>query len=146
VRVVTRARVAIAAAVAGVANVVLGAGIAHGIGVEKLEEALRSHGLRVIGEPSDIVPHVVVRILTGALVALLFAGLAPRFGAGPRGAVVTALFAWALLYAHTAWGYAHIGLFDASLAWTFAIAGLVEIVATAFLAGWVARGNGFWRG
>jgi hypothetical protein len=137
-------RVAIAAIVAGAANVVIGASIAQLVGVERLQEALRSHGLRVIGEPSDVLPHVVVRILTGVAVTLLFWALSARFGARVKGALVTALFAWALLYAHTAWGHEHIGLFDASLAWTFAVAGLAELVLTAFVAGWTAAGRAFW--
>ena len=141
---VTKRRIVIAVVGTGIANVVLGASIAHLVGVERLIAALQSHGLRVIGQPSDLVPHVVVRILAGAVVALLFIALVPRYGVRVKGALVTALFAWALLYAHTAWGHHHIELFDASLAWTFAIAGLVEIVLTALVAGWIAAGRGFW--
>ncbi len=141
----TPARVLGAGLAAGVTNVVVGASLAHVVGVERLQAALRDHSLRVIGEPSDIVPHVVVRLLIGLTVTLLFVGLVPRFGARVRTALVAAAFAWAFMAAYTAWGHEHIGLFTRSLALTFAGCGAVELTVTALVGGWIASGRGFWR-
>jgi hypothetical protein len=140
-------RIVLGGLAAGVANMALGFAYAHATGaVEQLQSVLRDHGLRVIGQPSDAIPHVVVRLLMGVAVTALFAALAPRFGAGPLAALVAAGFAWAFLYAYTAWGHAHIGLFPVSMALTLAAWGAVEMIATALLGGWIATGSGFWSG
>ncbi|MGH7726959.1 MAG: hypothetical protein ACREOU_16165 [Candidatus Eiseniibacteriota bacterium] len=141
----TAARVLGAGLVAAVTNVVVGASLAHAVGVERLQAALRDHGLRVIGQPSDLVPHIVVRMLIGISVTLLFVCLVPRFGARVRTALVTAGFAWAFMAAYTAWGHEHIGLFTRDLALTFAGCGAVELTLTALVGGWVASGRGFWK-
>ena len=137
-------RLLIAGLAAGAANLAVGFGFAHLIGIEKLQAALREHGLRPIGEPSDAIPHTLVRLLTGIVVTLLFASLTPRFGAGPKAALAAAAFGWVFLYAYTAWGRVHIGLFPVS--WGFMLAGwgILEMLATAVVGGWIATGRGFW--
>lgn len=56
----------------------------------------------------------------GAVVTALYAVVTARFGATPKAALVAAAFAWALLYAYTAWGHAHIGLFTRAMSWQLA--------------------------
>jgi hypothetical protein len=82
--------------------------------------------------------------LLGLAVTVLFAALVPRFGAGPRSALVAAGFAWAFVYAHSAWAHHHIALFTAGMAWRLAALGLVEMVGTALAGGWAWVGRGFW--
>lgn len=141
---VSAGRLMAAGLAAGAVNLVAGFGFAHMVGVEKLQALLREHGLRPIGEPSDVVPHTLVRLLTGVAVTLLFACLTARFGTGVKAALVAAAFGWVFLYAYTAWGRVHIGLFP--LRWGFLLAGwgVVEMLATAIVGGWIATGRGFW--
>jgi hypothetical protein len=87
----------------------------------------------------------VVRALLGIGVTALFVCLAPRFGERPAAALAAGGFAWAFVYAYTAWGHAHIGLFPASLAWALAGGGLIEMVATALVGAWVGTGPRFWK-
>ena len=61
-------------------NLVVGIGFAHTLGVERLQSRLVSHGLRAIGQPSDALPHVMVRLLIGAAVTLLFVCVTPLGG------------------------------------------------------------------
>jgi hypothetical protein len=129
---------------AGVTNLLLGFGYAHLGAVEKIQAVLREHGLRVIGEPRDAIPHVVVRLLMGLGVTALYAALLPRFGSGPRAALSAAAFAWAFLYAYTAWGHAHIALFTRPMALQLAAWGALELTLTALAGGWLATGNTFW--
>lgn len=140
----TPARFLAAGFAAGAANLLLGFSFAHLVGVERFQELLRSHNLRAIGEPSDALPHLVVRLLLGFGVTALFCCVAARFGAGPRGALVAAAFGWAFVYVYTAWGHVHIGLFPPSWGWGLALWGLVEMTATAFVGAWVTTGRGFW--
>jgi len=142
---VSAARLFGAGLAAGATNLVLGFTFAHFYGVEKLQAVLRDHGLRAIGEPKDAIPHTIVRLLFGIGATLLFWALIPRFGATPRAALVAGLFAWAFVYAYTAWGHHHIGLFTVSMAWAMAMWGIAEMVATAMVGGWIATGRGFWR-
>jgi hypothetical protein len=138
-------RFILAALTAGIVNLVVGIGFAHTLGVERLQAQLVSHGLRAIGQPSDVLPHVLVRLLTGAAVTLLFVCVTPRFPAGPKAALVAGLFAWAFVPLFTAWGHAHIGLFPASWSWALAGFGIIEMMATALAGGWVVTGRRFWR-
>ena len=141
----TAGRIVLAGLAAGAVNLVLGFAFAHLSGmVETFQSILRSHGLRVIGQPSDALPHVLVRLLVGVAVTALFAAVAPRFGAGPKGALVAAGFAWAFLYAYHAWGHAHIELFPVPMAVLFATWGAVEITVTTLAGAWIAAGRGFW--
>lgn len=130
---------------AGAANLALGFAFAHFYGVEKLQRVLREHNLRAIGDPRDAIPHTLVRLLLGIGATLLFWALVPRFGASPRAALVAGLFAWGFVYAYTAWGHHHIGLFPTSMAWALGVWGLVEMIATAMVGGWIVAGKGFWK-
>lgn len=134
-----------AAAAGGFTNLVVGFAMAHLAGIAQLQTELASHGLRRIGEPSDVLPHVTVRLVLGTAVMLLYTLAAARLGPGPRAAWATAALAWLFVPAFTAWGHAHIGLFPTRLAWTFAGSGAVEMLATAFASGWVVTGSRFWR-
>ena len=140
----TASRFLAAILAAGATNLVLGFSFAHLVGIEQIQGVLRQHGLRVIGEPSDAVPHLIVRLLFGVGVTALYTFLVPRFGAGPRAALVAGLFAWVFVYCYTAWGHAHIGLFPPRLSWALAGWGLVEMTLTALAGGWVAAGRRFW--
>lgn len=141
----TAGRLAIAGLAAGVTNLVMGFGFAHFVGVERLQALLREHGLRAIGEPADAIPHTIVRLLLGIGATLLFAAVAGRFGEGLRAALVAAFFAWAFVYAYTAWGHAHIGLFPKPLAWALAGWGIVEMTLTTLVGAWIAVGRSFWK-
>jgi hypothetical protein len=142
---VSPGRLLAAGAAAGLTNLVLGFALAHFMGVARMQAALRAHGLREIGQPSDMLPHIVVRLLTGLGVTLLFAALTPRFGEGPRAALVALVFGWTFLYAYRAWGHAHIGLFTPGMAWSFAAVGAVELALTILVGAWIAVGSNFWR-
>lgn len=140
----TTGRILAAGLAAGATNLVVGFAFAHFVGVERFQALLREHGLRAIGQPSDAIPHVLVRLLIGLVVTLLFVCVSARFGRGPAGALAAAAFGWSFLYAYTAWGHVHIGLFP--LSWGFLLAGwgIVEMLATALVGGWVATGRAFW--
>lgn len=140
------ARVAGAGLGAGITNLVLGIGFAHTVGIEEFQAILREHGLRVIGEPADAIPHTIVRVLLGVITTLLFVCVAPRFGAGIKAALVAGGFAWAMVYAYSAWQHTHLGLY--STAWGLRIGGwgLFEMLATAVVGGWLVTGRRFWSG
>lgn len=129
---------------AGLANLVLGFGFAHVVGVERFMAPIRDHGLRVITTPADAAQHVAMRFALGAVTAVLTWALAARCGSGVGAALAAAGFVWALNYAWTAWGRVHIALFPAGLMIGFAAWGIVEAGATAIAAGWVLWGRGFW--
>lgn len=87
--------------------------------------------------------------IAGLLIAWLYAAIRPRFGPGPRTALIAGLAGWALV-----WGYTTIG----QLVWmpciwqkgavTMAAGGLIGALAAAWLAGWVyvePSGGRRWR-
>jgi hypothetical protein len=49
---------------------------------------------------SALLPGVGMNFLLGIVIALGYASIRPRFGAGPRSALIFALFAWFLVYVY----------------------------------------------
>jgi hypothetical protein len=58
------------------------------------------HNFRDPG-PSFIVAAVGGTLLLGIVIVLGYAAIRPRFGAGPKTAIIAALFAWFGIYAYT---------------------------------------------
>ena len=89
----------------------------------RMQEAMSTMGLE---NPtgSDIGIFTGMTLLLGFLLVWLYAAIRPRFGPGPRAAIVAGLFVWVLLYAfwyayNLAWGLFPRDVIAASTVWGF---------------------------
>jgi hypothetical protein len=88
--------------------------------------AMRALGVQL---PSGAIPMFVLNgFLTGIAAVWLYAAARPRYGAGPRTAVITAVGVWIIGYALPAFGLGSAGLFGAHLLIIGSLIGLVEII------------------
>lgn len=123
---------------AGLVNNILGIGFAHLVLWDEVRATMER--LQITSLPS-YTPwvHLTTRFVSGIALVWLYAALRPRFGPGPKTAIIAGLTAWVFLY----------GVFSASLAtWPFlshralilgALWGLVEVPLTCLVGAWVYR-------
>ncbi|MGD8868529.1 MAG: hypothetical protein PVI01_12900 [Gemmatimonadales bacterium] len=89
-----------------------------------------------------IVVFFVLGFLLGILTIWLYAAIRPRFGPGPRTAILTALFVWLFAYLWPALGDAMMGILDPDLLVFVSVWGMFEILAASVAGAWFYREAG----
>jgi hypothetical protein len=79
---------------------------------------------------------IVLGFVLGILTVWLYAAVRPRFGPGPKTAILTGFFVWLFAYLWPALGDALLGLLDADLLVFIAVWGMFEILAAAVAGAW----------
>ena len=95
------------------------------IGAES-DAALQALGLEPIGG-GNIAVFVAMGFLLGLLTVWLYAAMRPRFGPGPKTAVIAGLVVWVLGVLFPSIGYGILGLFPINLAVIATVWGLFEM-------------------
>lgn len=103
---------------------------------ERMELAYRELGLLPTGGGTMTV-FVVLGFGLGLLIVWLYASVRPRFGPGPKTAVLTGFFVWLFAILWPTLGSGLLGLFDADLLVFITIWGLFEIVIAAVAGAWL---------
>jgi hypothetical protein len=114
-------------------------GLASMLYMDDMKAALDAHGLSMEMGPGAIVTSVVVSLLAGLVIVFVYVMARARLGPGPRTAVVAgvAFFLGSTLISILGWGM--LGLFTGRMLATWAVIGLVEVVAAALLGGYVYK-------
>jgi hypothetical protein len=86
-----------------------------------------------------IVVAVVMTLVLGIVIVLGYAAIRPRFGAGPKTAIIAALFAWFGVYVYpnvlgAAFGFVPTSFLPIALVW-----GLVEYSIGAMIGAWLYK-------
>jgi hypothetical protein len=105
---------------------------------ERMEAAVAEMGMEA-PTGSDIGIFVAMTFVLGILLVWLYAAIRPRYGPGPKAAIVAGLFGWVLLYAfwyvyNIAWG-----LFPQDMMVVSTIWGLFELPIATMVGGWLYR-------
>src|SRR5258708_8360723 len=104
----------------------------------QVKEYLAKHNFPTPGG-NAIVIAVAMTFVLGIVIVLGYAAIRPRFGAGPKTAIVAALFAWFGVYVYpnilgAAFGFVPTNILPIALVW-----GLVEYNLAAIIGGWLYR-------
>lgn len=102
-------------------------------------DAMKALGKTDQAGGAAMVMFIVWGFLMGLMVAWLYAALRPRYGAGPRTAVLASLTCWILGYVMSSVPPIVMGLFPLRLMGIAIVVGLVEVVLAGQLAGWFYR-------
>ncbi len=86
-----------------------------------------------------IAVYMVVGFLLGIVAVWIYAAIRPRFGPGPKAAVLAGLIVWLLGYAWRLLSIGMTGLFDPGLLVLPAAWGLVEVVVATLAGAWLYR-------
>jgi hypothetical protein len=82
---------------------------------------------------------VVISLIVGLTLVFFYAAARPRFGPGPRTAIIVAVALWFGGWLPSLIGYGMIGLYPTGLLIQWAIVGLVELILAALLGGVIYR-------
>lgn len=107
---------------------------------ERMEAAAAEMGMETPAG-SDIGIFVAMTFVLGILLVWLYAAIRPRYGPGPKAAILAGLFGWVLLYAfwyvyNIAWELFPQDMVGASTVW-----GLFELPIATMVGAWLYREN-----
>jgi hypothetical protein len=103
---------------------------------QAMEDTLRARNLPALGGTA-IGGFVGFAFLLGIFTVCLYAAIRPRFGPGPKTAVIAGLFVWYFAYFYGASGMLLMGFYPAKVATVGVGWGLVEIVLASVAGAWV---------
>jgi hypothetical protein len=133
-----------------VMRVILG-GLVAGLVINVGESILN---LGIIGERMELVYHelniappggstilvfVLLGFVLGILIVWLYASVRPRYGAGPKTAIIAGFFVWLFAILWPTITQASLGLFDPDLLVFVAIWGLFEVEAATVAGAWLYK-------
>jgi len=104
----------------------------------QMKEYFAKHNFPTPGG-NAIAVAVVMTLILGIVIVAGYAAIRPRFGAGPKTAIVAALFAWFGVYVYpnilgAAFGFVPTNILAIALVW-----GLVEYTIAALIGAWLYR-------
>lgn len=104
-----------------------------------MEAAMAAHGLAMDMGATTMAFSILVSLMVGLTMIFFYAGIRPRFGPGPKTAVIVAFVYWLGGYVVSLIGYHMLGLFPLAMLATWAGLGLVEMVVAALAGAWMYR-------
>jgi hypothetical protein len=105
----------------------------------QMQTILEAHGLTFAMTPGWMVLYLALGFAFGLVAIWIYASIRPRYGAGPKAAIIAAVMVWILGYVLPLFGYLAIGLTTVSLAMVSAVWGLAEIVIGTVAGAWLYR-------
>jgi len=135
---INKGRVLLGGLLAGLVLTIIQMLVNQAILGEQWSEARTALNLQWPLAGGDIVVGVVKFFLIGIFIVWLYAAIRPRYGAGPKTAVLAGLAVW-FICCLLGWGHAAFIVFPCNLFWIAVIVGLVEGIVAALLGGWVYK-------
>jgi hypothetical protein len=107
--------------------------------MEEMQTAMEGLGLSMDMTAGTWAMSVLMSLLTGLVLVFFYAAARPRFGPGPKTAIIVAvaLFAGGMLIALM--GYGMMGLFPTRLLLIWGCIGFVEMILVGLAGAWVYR-------
>jgi hypothetical protein len=131
-------RIAAGGLAAGLVLLASGIVLGHGVLGPEYVRAFASHRAHPV-TIATVIENTAIRLAYGFLLAFLYAALRPRFGAGPRTAVVAGAFFWLSAYVPRFLELSDFGILNG---WRLAVSvpwSLAEVLLAALLGGWLYR-------
>ena len=118
----------------------IGDGVMHGILLKDYwVQIMANIGRKVTENPSHMVYYAAYDLAKALVGVWLYAAIRPRFGAGPRTAVIAAIATWALVIPIALLGLIPSGFFGRRFALVWSIEGLVVMVIAIVVGAWLYR-------
>jgi hypothetical protein len=106
------------------------------------DEALRALGKPMSTDAAAVTFFVGLYFVMGICGAWLYAAIRPRFGAGPKTAIIAGVALWLFAMALPESVNAVLGLFPTRLIAMFVALSLVEFLAGIYVAAWIYKEKG----
>jgi hypothetical protein len=114
-------------------------GVASMFYMEEMQASLDALGLKMEMTAGMWVTTVLVSLIAGLVIVFFYAAARPRFGAGPRTAIIVAVGLFLGGYLLSLIGYGMMGMFPTRLLVTWGVIGLVETILVSLAGAWVYR-------
>lgn len=117
-------------------------GAASVLYMDDMRAALDAHGITFEMSAAMWVLSILVSLLLGLALVFFYAAARPRFGPGPRTAVIVAVGLWVAGYLLSLIGYYMLGLYPGGMLVLWGVIGLVEMIVAAVAGAWIYREGG----
>ncbi len=114
-------------------------GLSSMLYMEEMETAMQAHNLAMEMSAGAMILTLIVSIISGLVLVFFYAAARPRFGPGPKTAVIVAVALWVGGMLLSLLGYQMIGLFPTGLLALWGIIGLVEMIIASLVGGWIYK-------
>lgn len=104
-----------------------------------MEAALAAHNMTMELSAGVLMLTVALSMLVGLTLVFFYAAVRPRFGPGPKTATMVAVVLWISSYLLSLIGYGMIDLYPKSMLTLWGLIGLIEMIAAAYVGGWIYR-------
>jgi len=109
---------------------------------DRWDEAIKALGKEVTYTAGVMAVYICWAFLIGIMAVWLYAAIRPRFGAGPRTAVMAGFAMWIFVYVQGMIVTANMGVLPVGLLLISTIVGLVELVVAALVGAWLYKEEG----
>jgi hypothetical protein len=106
---------------------------------DDMKAAMERHTLSMEMSAGMWVASVVVSLIVGLALVFFYAASRPRFGAGPKTAILIAVALWIAGYLVSLLGYAMLGLFPTSMLVLWGVVSIVEMIVASLAGAWIYR-------
>jgi hypothetical protein len=107
--------------------------------MDDMKTALQALGLEFEMNAQTWILSVVVCLISGLVLVFLYAAARPRFGPGPKTAMIMACVMWAGGYLLSLAGYYMLGIYPTGMLVSWGVVGLVELNVAALAGAWIYR-------
>lgn len=107
--------------------------------MQDMQAAMAAHNLSLEMNAGMWILSIVVSLILGLALVFFYAAFRPRFGPGPKTALIVAVAFWISSSLLSLIGYHMLGLYPVGLLVLWAIIMIVELVAGSLLGGWIYR-------
>ena len=114
-------------------------GAASMLYAEEMQTVMESLGLSMEMSAGAWVMTVLMSLLTGLVLVFFYAAARPRFGPGPKTAIIVAIALFLVGMLVSLMCYAMMGLFPTRLVLIWGSIGLVEMILVSLAGAWVYR-------
>ncbi len=114
-------------------------GIASVFYMEEMEASLEALGIAMEMSASNWILAILVSLILGMVIMFFYVAARPRFGPGPKTAILSATVLWFGGTLLSLIGYQMIGLYPTGRLVGWGVVGLVEMNLAALVGGWIYR-------
>lgn len=107
--------------------------------LDQMMASLADHGLGMEMSGSAMARTVMVSLISGLVLIFFYAAARPRFGPGPKTAILVAVVLWFGGYFLSLVGYQMVGIYPAGLLVVWGIVGIAEMIIAALVGGWIYK-------
>lgn len=107
--------------------------------MDDMQAALEAHALSMEMTGATWMLTILVSLIVGLVLIFLYAAMRPRFGPGPRTAILAAVALWCGGTLVSLIGYAMLGMYPTGMLAVWGVIGLVELVIAGVIGGWIYR-------